>query len=59
MIDLISHSKPYLREKELQVLNEVIESGYLADANKTDEFRDLIKNYIGIKDLTFTWPLIP
>ena len=54
MIDLISHSKPYLREKELQVLNEVIESGYLADANKTDEFRYLIKNYIGIKDLTFT-----
>ena len=54
MIDLISHSKPYLREKELQVLNEVIESGYLADANKTDEFRSLIKNYIGINDLTFT-----
>ena len=51
---MISHSKPYLREKELQVLNEVIESGYLADANKTDEFRTLIKNYIGIKNLTFT-----
>jgi len=51
---LISHSKPFLREKELQSLNEVVDSAYLSDSHKTNEFRTAIQNYLGLNNLYFT-----
>lgn len=54
MINLIPHSKPYLRDEESKALSDVIKSFNIEDSNWTTKFGNLIKNYLGLKNLTFT-----